>query len=178
MTIKSQVEYPLLGLQRLARVVDASLKIQNLTYRDVEKLSAQVYGEANTLRGRTILAYRKGRIKTPQRHQLQKLAFFCFQVEKFVVTPGDKIGIPVFKHWGRVNFVTGGLDGEVGFTDVDTISDRYWDGQEIDRLESKRFSKLWHAQDKKQFPDWDLRYHGEGLLKDISLNRNLTIEQR
>lgn len=92
------------GNLRLARVVSASLLIQDLSYRDIEVTSHQMYGEGGALHRNTIGAYRKATIASPRIDAMQRLAPFLYRVTGFQDTEKDEIGHPVFEKWGLVKF--------------------------------------------------------------------------
>lgn len=92
--------YSSLGLKRLGRALEYSMRKQKIALRDIQWLSKIIYGVG--LNKNTVLSLREGNTKYPEKQTLQKIAPFIFRVDHFHCTQDDPIGVPVFEFHGAV----------------------------------------------------------------------------
>ena len=95
-----QTDYSSLGLKRLGRALELSMKKQKIALRHIQRVSKTIYGAG--LNKNTVLSLRDGNTKYPEKQTLQKIAPFIFRVDHFHSTQDDPIGVPVFEFHGAV----------------------------------------------------------------------------
>ncbi len=91
-----------IGLKRLAAVLAASMEVQDIVDRDVDKITEQIFGAG--VNKDTVCAIRNANRKNPKSSTLQRLAPICFRVKYFKSVNDDPIGVPVFDYEGSYDF--------------------------------------------------------------------------
>lgn len=150
------------GILRLARVLSASLKIQDLSLIKVQAITSQLFGSGGKggVHKNTVSSYMKGTTQNPQEWALRKLAPLIFQVEGF--TEDDEIGYPIFKHFGVIPFKRSSRNPLVGNPVIK--SSQILDDSDLIAIEN--------AIKPEELPLFDIRYKDQRAILDEILGES------